>query len=231
VAERTSRDQTGYQSVVDVPDHLWDAAAKAWRAATDRQFQMDMQRAELARQAAREAARPVVEGARRAGQVVSALFRDQPGATKPEVGPVDQRKIDERVRQTQVDIQRNLDAARAWGQPGAISGAWPAAAGAWVGRVREGGEWDDKKRDKTLERQGNYSYGATAAALGLPEDVALFGAGVVQRGTNVLNALRGEPLKRSIGFMHRPYGDDPRDQAPISEGYDEVMRGGSRRSR
>jgi hypothetical protein len=238
VAGRTLADlQKGYRSVVDVSDHLWDAAAKGWRETTDRQFQADMQRAELERQAARQAAQPLVEGARRAGQVVSALFRDRPGSTKPEVGLVDQRKIDERVRKTQADIQQNLEAARASGDPDTMAGAWPAAAGAWVSRVWPSGEWDDYGRAKAqhlldptgpdpalLERQGNYSYGATAAALGLPKGVALWGAGAMQRLRNAERAVNGQGLRPSVGMFRFPYGDDARDQGPASEGYDNAAR-------
>ena len=201
--------------MADVPDHLWNAAVKGWRETAERQMQMDMQRAELARQAIE----PVVEGMRRGGQVVSALFGDRQHVTDPEVGRVDRYEIDRRMQRTQADIQRNLDAARASGYPEAMAGAWPAAAGGWVGRVQEGGQWDDKRRDKKLERQGNYSYGATAAALGVPEEIALRAAGAVQRLSNVAHALGGGPLNDSVGFLHAPYGDDPRDQVPISQGY------------
>ena len=55
------------------------------------------------------------------GRWFSALFRDQPGNTKPEVAPIDRREIDRGVQVTKADIQRNLDAAR----PRASQGAWP----------------------------------------------------------------------------------------------------------
>ena len=86
-----------------------------------------------------------------------------------------------------------------------------AKAAAKVGR--EGVDW------RQFERQGNFSYGATAASLGLPLPVAQFGAGAMQRISNVGKALRGEDLKPSVGYLGPYYGDDPRDQEPIREGY------------
>lgn len=217
--------QKGFRSVVDVPDHLWDAAAKGWREAADHQFQMDTQRAELERQASR----PVVEGARRAGQVVSALLGDTQHDASPEVGFVDRGVIDRRMRQTQADIQGGLDAARASGYLEASAGAWPGAGATWFDRVRHEGSWDDRTAyekahpgttgQNPLERQGNFSYGATAAALGVPKEVALRAAGVVQRLGNVGRALNGKLPINSVGLFQAPYGDDPRDQVPIAEGY------------
>lgn len=206
--------QTGFQLVVDVPDHLWNAAVKGWRETAERQAQMVLQQAGSDRQLAR-----AVTGSL-PGRVVSALFQDQRGSSKPEVGPVSLPTVDGRMRETEAYLRSNLNAARVSGYPEAMAGAWPAAAGAWLGKVWPEGLWDDKHFDRRLERQGNFSYGATAAALGLPQAFAQWGAGAAQRGLNAVKAFTGQTPSRSVGLVHSPYGDDPRDAVPILEGHD-----------
>lgn len=221
MAEKEAR---GFVTPQEIPDNVWDANVRRWRATADRQWRMDMERADLDRQTARAV---VSTGARwadelrdsRAGKAVSALFRDQPGKTDEETGALNLATVNQRRGQVQADIQRNLDAARMSGYPEAQAGAWPAAAASWLGRVWPDGEWDDRVWGDRFERQGNFSYGATAEALGLPEAAALRGAGLAQRGRNAWRALNGKPPGRSIGFFDTPYGDDPRDQFPISQGH------------
>lgn len=155
--------------------------------------------------------------------VGDALFGDRRSTKPPPDGPIDHTMIDARMRELDQSIGRNLEAAGRTGDPNALSGAYLATLGEWVGKVRPGGPWDDKKRGpdrrQDLERMGNYSYGATAAALGLPLWVAEAGAGVVQRAQNVPRALRGQSLTPSVGVFRAPFGDDPRDPVAIEEGY------------
>lgn len=96
------------------------------------------------------------------------------------------------------------------------------AFGRWVAKVWPGSAWDDKHgAGMVLERMGNYSYGATASALGISEKTALSGAGAAQLLSNWRGALVGGRSAPSEGvpWVKPPYGDDPRDQSVISEGY------------
>lgn len=169
------------------------------------------------------------------GKVVDALF----GTTAPQVrsgrGPVDHVRVDERRRQIKAGLQTGLDGARRSDAPEAAAGVLPAVGVNWYRLVKPYGEWDDRGQAELanaklppaqrvdpnrLEYQGNFSYGATAEALGLPKNLALFAGGAVQRLSNVQRALKGQPLKASVGHFYPPYGDDPYDQRAISEGYD-----------
>lgn len=245
------RNWAGFRTVVDGLEGLWDNATKEWQAAQARQFQMEQRQAELRRQVAepvvdaiRNAPRAAASMARQTrssvGRVADAVVGNRPPSSLSEPGPINTAVVDRRVGETQGDISRNLEAAGMSGYPEAMAGAWPAAAGAWLARVWPDGEWDDKAQARKMkaldaaryanldpmifERQGNFSYGATAAALGLPKEVALAGAGAAQRGVNVAAALHGRPLSPSVGFFAPPYGDDPRDQTPISQGWDYGMQ-------
>ena len=172
----------------------------------------------------------------RAVAVVAALFGTTPSRGGRETGPVNYRTVDQRVAETRGDVRRYRRASTAAGPELDPTSGWPGAMGVWVSRVKPGGIWDDRGRAEAaakaaakvgregvdwrqFERQGNFSYGATAAGLGLPLPVAQFGAGAMQRISNVGKALRGEDLKPSVGYLGPYYGDDPRDQAPIREGY------------
>ena len=72
--------------------------------------------------------------------------------------------------------------------------------------------WDYKRMDLAkYERFGNFNYGATGAAMGIPSQVLLRAAGYYQ------------PAKAQEGyygafFGSPPYGDDPADQVWISQG-------------
>jgi len=169
------------------------------------------------------------------GKVVDALF----GTTAPQVrsdrGSVDYAKVDERRRQIRAGLQTGLDGARRSDAPEAAAGVLPAVGVNWYRLVKPYGEWDDRGQAELanknlpperradpnkLEYQGNFSYGATAEALGIPKNIALFAGGLVQRKSNLENALAGRPLKASEGHFYPPYGDDPYDQRAISDGYD-----------
>ena len=130
-------------------------------------------------------------GRSRVGQVVSALFADHGGQADRETGHVDTAEVNRRMAMTASDISQSLEGARLAGQPDAAAGALPGAFGRWIGRVQKNGEWDDRARDSTLERQGNFSYGATAAALGLSKEFAQWGAGAAQRLGNAKLAWNG----------------------------------------
>ena len=231
------RNWAGFRTVVDGLEGLWDGATKEWRAAQERQLQMEQRQAELRRQAAQpavDAGRRIANDAAsatsravhsvansRAATVGAALLQDKRGGL-PENGPFDLHAADRRMGETEDLIRQNLDAGRASGSPEAMAGAWPAAFGQWVGNVWPTGKWDDKRHGAS-EGQGNFNYGASAAALGLPKEVALRGAGLAQRFGAAWDAMTGMPvedLRWRAGWLTSPYGDDPRDQPPISAGYD-----------
>ena len=93
--------------------------------------------------------------------------------------------------------------------------------------MRPGGEWDYKRRGDKFEEFGNFNFGATAAALGLPYGVSQRGAGLVNVGSAVLTmaerilrnfvANRPVPLPEwwahGIPFLTYPFGDDYSDAA------------------
>lgn len=218
------------RTVLDGLEDLWDGAAAGWRETNRRREEAEAAKARAQRQAVQavskgvqQAASGVKAGGARAGQVVEALVGHRT-TDRPQAGPVDYRDVTERVQRTRDDIERSLSGAKASFYPEAAAGAWPAAAVAWVNRVRPGGEWDDKAHHPKAEverheRQGNFSYGATAAELGLPEEIALRGAGLAQRAGAVGDAIAGRQIRERAGGLAAPYGDDPRDQRSISDGY------------
>ena len=90
-------------------------------------------------------------------------------------------------------------------------------------QVQSGRPWDYKnvkglEKTARIEDFGNFNYGATGAALGLPDGVLIFGAG----GKQVLDH-RNEPEKHTNIFgIH--YGDDPRDSAMVRRGIEYYRR-------
>ncbi len=101
----------------------------------------------------------------------------------------------------------------------------------FIQKVRNHGPWDYKQiktlndfgsldRQSPYEDFGNFNFGATAAALGIPENVALRGAGWA--------STRSDP-SRAAQLGHwwgpPPYGDDPADQIQIKLGYDYYRQG------
>jgi hypothetical protein len=199
--------------------------AEALKAQADREAAQAIGRG--ATRVARGVSGALDEAGDRANAIVDALFRDRVDSRPPPNGPVDYQTVDARRAVTEADIRNNLQGAAISGYPEAAYGAWPGAAALWVARVWPRGAWDDKhvhaingRDDPRYERQGNFSYGATAEALGLPRSVAQFGAGMAQRGGAVMDAVKGIPIRARAGAISPPYGDDPRDQPAIIEGYD-----------
>lgn len=87
-------------------------------------------------------------------------------------------------------------------------------------QVRNRGPWDYKQQDHNLANFGNFNYGASGFAAGIPEDTLYRGAGFAQgqAGTSKpqWGAWYGKP----------PYGDDPRDQFWIKQGIDYAKQHG-----
>jgi RHS repeat-associated protein len=78
-------------------------------------------------------------------------------------------------------------------------------------QVRNGGPWDYKQHNPGLQDFGNYNFGYTGAAIRFNLNLVLAEAGAAQvaSGTSRTEWQRGGP----------PYGDDPRDQELIRQGY------------
>lgn len=83
-------------------------------------------------------------------------------------------------------------------------------------QVQNKGPWDYKQQGAQYQDFGNFNYGLTAAATGIPEQVALRGAGWAQQQAGTGQGGWGGPLDPNGG----PYGDDPADQALIKKGYE-----------
>jgi RHS repeat-associated protein len=96
--------------------------------------------------------------------------------------------------------------------------SWPGKAAEWYESVKSGGLWDYKKQSGEWQDLGNFNYGATGAALGLPDEVLLRGAGWYQE---VKTPKGYDP---SYGHWWNPFspsrGDDPKDQWQIRQGID-----------
>ncbi len=107
----------------------------------------------------------------------------------------------------------------------------------WYNNVNTGGPWDYKQiRPQTdyvftfggstappltvkspYEDFGNFNYGATAAAMGIPLNIALRGAGWKQSNP--------DPSWGHWYSLKAPYGDDPADQQQIRSGYQYYQNG------
>ena len=76
--------------------------------------------------------------------------------------------------------------------------------------VKSGGKWDYKRRNRNFEDFGNYNFGYTAAAFGIPRTIGKFGAGMYQLKSGT-----------SSWSYYDSFWDDPNDQKWINEGYDD----------
>jgi hypothetical protein len=79
-------------------------------------------------------------------------------------------------------------------------------------KVQGRGPWDYKQQGRQYESFGNWNYGATGTALGIPPEVLKRMGGLVQILHGTSRQEWGTPATRF------PYGDDPDDQAAIVAG-------------
>jgi hypothetical protein len=101
--------------------------------------------------------------------------------------------------------------------------------------VRNKGPWDYKqcdhaaRRAKTVSRYedwGNFHYGATAYAMGIPKLTAMRAAGWANQRAASNRTGFGDPgggileIILGVGAPAFPYGDDKHDQHWISRGYE-----------
>lgn len=80
--------------------------------------------------------------------------------------------------------------------------------------VKNMAPWDYKQQGSQYADFGNFNYGLTGAAAGIPSDVLLRAAGYAQQRAGTSRPEWGDPTGSP------PYGDDPRDQCFIKKGID-----------
>lgn len=90
-------------------------------------------------------------------------------------------------------------------------------------QVDSHGSWDYKnikayKKDGSFENFGNFNYGATGAALGVPDEILYRAAGAKQSWDH-----RNDPPKRT-DLLRFPYGDEHKDAEMIRRGIEYYRR-------
>ncbi|WP_413794840.1 MULTISPECIES: polymorphic toxin type 44 domain-containing protein [unclassified Pseudomonas] len=112
-----------------------------------------------------------------------------------------------------VELDGNLEEARKWREAAeVIVGGEAYVLGVFYTKVRNKGEWDYKQRGREFEEFGNFNYGATGTAAGIPEQVLLRAAGAAQSIAGTSKAEFGK------WWAESPYGDDRMDQIWIKAG-------------
>jgi len=110
-----------------------------------------------------------------------------------------------------VSVDDNLTEARRRGDPNGQANAYTFI---WFyEKVKYGGPWDYKTRGSAYQDFGNFNYGATGIAAGIPDFMLLRGAGCAQQRHKPLTAANGTKC-----WGDYPYGDDPADQTMIEAG-------------
>jgi RHS repeat-associated protein len=80
--------------------------------------------------------------------------------------------------------------------------------------VKNMSPWDYKQKGSQYADFGNFNYGVTGRAAGIPGDTLLRAAGWAQKKAGTSKREWGDPAGKP------PYGDDPRDQCFIQQGID-----------
>jgi hypothetical protein len=93
-----------------------------------------------------------------------------------------------------------------------VGGESALVYGIFYTKVRNGGEWDYKQHGAQYEEVGNFNYGATGHAAGIPEQILLRAAGAAQ---GIAGTSREDFSK---WWANSPYGDDKVDQVWIKAG-------------
>ncbi|QKJ86843.1 Type IV secretion protein Rhs [Paramixta manurensis] len=115
-------------------------------------------------------------------------------------------------------IRNNMREARRNGMPRNMA---TAATYYWFyTMVRNRGRWDYKQFDPYFANFGNFNFGATGTAAGIPENILLMGAGWAQSHAGTSKSEWG------LWYQKPPYGDDPTDQRYIREGIEYAHQNG-----
>ncbi|MEQ4532454.1 MAG: polymorphic toxin type 44 domain-containing protein [Mixta sp.] len=109
-------------------------------------------------------------------------------------------------------LTRNILQARKYGMPHNM--ATPQVYFWFYQKVRSHGPWDYKQQNPALVNFGNFNYGATGTAAGIPFNILLMGGGFAQSRAGTSQKEWGH------WYQHPPYGDDPKDQYWIQQGID-----------
>ena len=104
------------------------------------------------------------------------------------------------VKPSEVDLDANVNKAK------------DLSAIEFYNAVKNKGEWDYKQKGSEYQDFGNFNYGVTGKAAGIPDQVLLRGAGWAQEQAGTSQSNWGHWWGSS------PYGDDPQDQAQIQAG-------------
>jgi len=104
-----------------------------------------------------------------------------------------------------------------------IAEAQDMSYGQWYDAVRNGGKWDYKQQGSQYQEFGNYNYGVTSRAVGIPGNIPNRGAGWAQEQA-------GTSLPQWGNWWDWPssstsFGDDPADQRWINEGIKDYENG------
>ncbi|WP_459873761.1 polymorphic toxin type 44 domain-containing protein, partial [Endothiovibrio diazotrophicus] len=91
----------------------------------------------------------------------------------------------------------------------------------WYNAVRNGGKWDYKQQGRQYEQFGNYNFGATARAVGIPGNIPNRGAGWAQQQAGTSRPQWGNWWD----WPPSNFGDDPADQLWINEGIRDYENG------
>ena len=109
-------------------------------------------------------------------------------------------------------LARNIAEARRIGLPRNM--ATPPVYLWFYQKLHNHGPWDYKQFNRLWANFGNFNYGATGTAAGIPANILLRGGGFAQN--------RAQTSQEEWGnwYQDEPYGDDPRDQFWIKQGID-----------
>ena len=91
----------------------------------------------------------------------------------------------------------------------------------WYDAVRNGGKWDYKQQGAQYQEFGNYNFGVTARAVGIPGNIPNRGSGWAQQQAGTSLPQWGNPWS----WPPSNFGDDPADQAWINEGIIDYKNG------
>ena len=92
-------------------------------------------------------------------------------------------------------------------------------------QVRNKAPWDYKQRGPEYRNFGNFNYGATGRALGVPGRVLLREAGRAQQAAGTSRPEWGDPGSRFNPWGGTgSFGDDPQDQPWIRRGFEYYNR-------
>ena len=116
-------------------------------------------------------------------------------------------------------LRKNIMEAKALGMSKGM--ATPTTYYWFYNKVRNGGPWDYKQKNRLWADFGNFNYGATGYVSGIPPAILLKGAGFAQSRAGTSNVEEW-----GHWWKTPPYEDDPEDQKWIKQGIDYAIQHG-----